>query len=460
MTLLIKNASICLLLLVMAACQSSAVPSTPEVGGPAPFLSAARGIPLTEPAIRHVVIIVQENRTVDNLFHGFPGADTVNYGTNSSGQQVPLRPVDLGGPLFLPHAHSTFLTEYDSGKLNGFNLIATWCKKGTPPNRCPKRGIAAYSYVPRHEVRPYWQMAKTYAFAAAMFESNQGPSFPAHQYLVSGTSSIANGSTLKAAGNPSHGSRGPTGGCGAGPDDNVVLINQYGVENQHARPCFDRISLMQRLDEAGLTWRYYGYTTKPSIWNAPNAIEPIWDSSEYATADVAPPARVLRDVANGELASVTWVTPKRKFSDHPGGNDGSGPSWVASVVNAIGNSRFWDSTAIFVTWDDWGGFYDNVPPKIYDSFELGFRVPLIVISPYAKPGYVSHVNHEFGSILKFTEGVFGLPSMGTTDERADDLSDCFDFSASPRRFIAIGAPLAASHFLNDTADSTDAPDDY
>ena len=120
---------------------------------------------------------------------------------------------------------------------------------------------------------------------------------------------------------------------------------------------------------------------------------------------------------------------------------------MAAVVNAIGKSAYWNDTAIFVTWDDWGGWYDHVTPPIYNAYELGFRVPLIVISPYAKNHYVSHPQHEFGSILKFTEKIFGLPSMHTTDERADDLFDCFDFSQPPRKFRKIPAPFPPKYFF-------------
>jgi phospholipase C len=128
------------------------------------------------------------------------------------------------------------------------------------------------------------------------------------------------------------------------------------------------------------------------------------------------------------------------------------------VVNAIGQSQYWNSTVIFVTWDDWGGWYDHVKPAQYNSYELGLRVPLIVISPYAKTHYVSHVQHEFGSILKFTEETFGLGSLGTTDVRSDDLSDCFNFGQAPQRFIPISAPLRAEYFLNQPP-STRGPDD-
>ena len=166
---------------------------------------------------------------------------------------------------------------------------------------------------------------------------------------------------------------------------------------------------------------------------------------------------MLTDIANGNLANVVWVTPTAKASDHAGITNGTGPSWVASVVNAIGQSQYWDNTVIFVTWDDWGGFYDHVPPVQYNSYELGFRVPLIAISPYAKKGYVSHVQHEFGSILKFTEQVFGLGSLGATDVRADNLADCFNFSRKPRAFRRIQSPFGRDYFLRQPM-SWDSPD--
>ncbi|MBV8197278.1 MAG: hypothetical protein JO263_04030, partial [Candidatus Eremiobacteraeota bacterium] len=145
--------------------------------------------------------------------------------------------------------------------------------------------------------------------------------------------------------------------------------------------------------------------------------------------------------------NVVWITPMDWYSDHPQTNDGAGPSWVAAIVNAIGSGQYWKNTAVFITWDDWGGFYDHIPPTIYNSLELGFRVPLVVVSPYAKPGYVSHTQHEFASILKFVEETFGLPSMGTTDVRADDLSDCFNFNQPARAFRRVKAPLPAAYFF-------------
>jgi phospholipase C len=280
-----------------------------------------------------------------------------------------------------------------------------------------------------------------------MFQTNQGPSFPAHQYIVSGTSSVGDHQTLKASENPTTPANVSTGGCDSPPGSLVDLIDSLGNEGHDVYPCFDRISLMQLVEAKSLTWRYYQGIQGPGIWNAPDAILHVRESTTYSTNVVTPPSRVLTDVAKGQLADVVWVTPTALASDHARVTDGSGPSWVAAVVNAIGESSYWNDTAIFVTWDDWGGWFDHVQPHIYNSYELGFRVPLIVISPYAKNHYVSHKTHEFGSILKFTEEAFALGSLHTTDVRSDDLSDCFDFSKTPTKFKRIPAHLDAHYFL-------------
>ncbi len=196
-----------------------------------------------------------------------------------------------------------------------------------------------------------------------------------------------------------------------------------------------------------MTWRYYQEHRGPGLWNALDAIKHIRYGSDYKNV-VWPPSEILSDVARGDLATVSWVTPTAAASDHAGHTNGSGPDWVASVVNAIGESKYWDSTAIIVTWDDWGGWYDHVKPPQYNAYELGFRVPLVVIGAYAKSGYVSHKQHEFGSILKFAEKSLGLGSLGTTDVRADDLSDCFSFNKKPRAFTPIQTQRSREYFLS------------
>ncbi len=406
--------------------------------------------------IKHVVIIIQENRTPDNLFNGYPGANTQSWGLNHNGKHVPLIQVSMTAPYDLDHSHGSFRGEYNGGKMNGFDRVFSRCSQ---PGACPPPAERAYAMVPKKESKPYWDMARQWALADNMFETNQGPSFPAHQYLISGTSTIKTGSSWRAADNPKKpGSKSILGGCDSPTGTKVQLINQLG-QSRTTYPCFDRPTLTDLLDAKSIVWHYYEYAYGPGLWYALDAIRHIYNRSDYRTIVEAPADRVLSDVLNGDLEPVIWVTPEADDSDHARITDGSGPSWVASIVNAVGESRFWKDTAIFVTWDDWGGWYDHVRPPMYNSYELGFRVPLLVISPYAKAGYISHKQHEFGSILKFTEETFGLGSLHTTDVRADDLADCFDFKQAPRKFHRIHAPIGPGYFLNRTPSSVSPDDD-
>jgi phospholipase C len=407
--------------------------------------------------IQHVVIIFQENRTPDNLFHGLPNADIANSGVNSLGQIIPLTPISLANDYDLSHAHSAFVAMYDGGKMDGADKIPIGCQAGAigcpPPN-------PQFQYVNPAEVQPYFQLAQTYTFGDRMFQTNQGPSFPAHQFIIAGTSAPSPTSNLFASENvllPLNAGTNNAAGCAGPAGETVAMIDPTGSEAMRQFPCFEHPTLTDLLDASGITWRYYA-PSPGSIWTGPNAIQhmrfgPAWQKV------IIPQTNVLTDIANGQLAQVTWVIPDGRASDHALSNDGSGPSWVASIVNAIGNSPYWANTAIFITWDDWGGWYDHVAPTIQNSYEYGFRVPLIVVSPYAKRAYVSHVTHDFGSLLKFIESTFKLASLGFADSPADDLSDCFDFTQTPPPFQVIPAKLAASHFLADTRPPVDPDDD-
>ena len=448
-----------LLLVAAAGCNVASPPSQSsrafEAAAPALHAMLSPGT-FTDGKITHIVIIIQENRTPDDLFQGLKGADTQPYGTNSAGTRVNLTPEPLTAPYDLSHTHNGYATESDSGKMDGFSQERDSDCKGKA--RCPAADLAAYGYVPRKEVEPYFDMARQYAFADRMFETNEGPSFPAHQYLISGTSTISQGSTLRAAENPFTADQNYTGGCDSPKGSLALLIDQNGQELQETYPCYDRPTLMDLLTAKGLTWRYYEWKTGAGLWNAPDAILHLQEGSQFSTEVVAPPSKVLADISSGSLASVVWVTPTAKSSDHANITNGSGPSWVASVVNGIGQSSYWDNTAIFLTWDDWGGWYDHVAPAVYNSYELGFRVPTVVISAYTPRGYVSHRQHEFGSILKFAEKAFDLGSLGTTDVRSDDFADCFNFKLSPRTFTPIAAPLGRRYFLSEGA-GNESPDD-
>ena len=411
--------------------------------------------------VQNVVVIFQENRSPDNLFGSnpnfLPGVDIATSGVNSQGQTIPLTAVPLANNYDLSHAHSAFVAMYANGNMTGADKIAVTCQKGA--SGCPPVN-PQFKYVDNSSgiLNPYFQLAEQYTFGDRMFQTNQGPSFPAHQFIISGTSAPSPGSDLFASENPAGvtNANGNT-GCTAPAGEFVKLIDPSGSEAQKAYPCYDHQTLADLLDDAGVSWRYYA-PSAGSIWTGPNAIQHLRFGSDWANDVVLKPAQVLTDIANGQLANVSWVIPTGQESDHALDNQGLGPSWVASIVNAIGQSRYWDNTVIIITWDDWGGWYDHVPPTIINSYEYGFRVPLIVVSPFARQGYVSHVTHDFGSILHFIEEVYRLPSLGYADALADDLSDCFDFHRH-NAFHKIPAPHDAKYFLNDKSKPEDPDND-
>ena len=421
--------------------------------------------PAATQLIQHVVVIFQENRTPDNLFHDpvliSRGADIATSGVNSHGQVIQLGQVDLANYYDARHSHVDFVNMYDGGKMDGADLIPIVCGKGV--TNCPPPN-PQFMYVNPADVQPYFQLAEQYTFGDRMFQTNQGPSFPAHQFIISGTSAPTATSDLFAAENLS-GS--PPAGCIALSGTTVYMIDPSGNESSAQYPCFEHPTLTDLLDANGVSWRYYA-PSAGSIWTGPDAIQHICQPQSQGgqlvctgsawSNVIIPQTQVLTDISNNQLAGVTWVIPDSPASDHPGAST-DGPSWVGSIVNAIGNSPYWSHTAIFVTWDDWGGWYDHVAPKVINSYEYGFRVPLIVVSPYAKSGYISHNTHDFGSFLKFVEEVYRLPSLGYADAPADDLSDCFDFRQTPRLFQTIPTALTAEHFVNDRRPPTDPDDD-
>jgi phospholipase C len=221
-------------------------------------------------------------------------------------------------------------------------------------------------------------------------------------------------------------------------------------------PCYTYSTLRDVLDAKSVSWKYYSppvHKSTGAVWNAFDAIKAVRYGPEWSTNVTGSNVYFFSDVANGALPAVSWLIPTNDNSDHPGANSDTGPSWVADVVNTIGQSAYWPTTAIVVVWDDWGGFYDHVPPPFFDNAGgLGFRVPMLIISPYAretsssKPGYVSHTQYEFGSILKFIEDNFGLSRVGSTDVRATSITDCFDFSQQPRAFTTIPSKYSRSYF--------------
>jgi phospholipase C len=324
---------------------------------------------------------------------------------------------------------------------------------------------------------PYLELATQYGWANYMFQTNQGPSFPAHQFIFGGTSAPSaddDAAGIFAAENMS-GTPGPA-GCIALLGTFVRLVTPSG-ENGEIYPCFEHQTISDLLNNHGVSWKYYA-PGAGSIWTAPDAIQHIcvpdaptggkcggWD---WVNNVDLKPANVLNDISACNLAQVSWVIPIGQNSDHPGSpNTVGGPSWVAAIVNAIGNDTtcgYWSDTAILITWDDWGGWYDHEPPPILNGvqgdYQYGFRVPLIVVSAFTPRQYINNEPHDFGSILRFIQRVFDLGegSLGFADARATgDLKGFFRFDRGPRSFQTIMAPLDANFFRNDTR-TPDPPD--
>jgi len=434
--------------------------------------------------IQHVVVIFQENRTPDNLFQDpvliSRGADIAQSGKDSHGNTIPLKKNSLQTDYDPVHSHKSFNLMCNLNpatgqcRMDGADLIPVACNQGAKD--CPAPDLQ-YGYVDPADIQPYFQLAEQYTFGDRMFQTNQGPSFPAHQFIISGTSAPSAGSNLFAAENTNKSSGA---GCDAAAGSTVTLIDPAGSETSNAPiyPCFEHKTVTDLLEAKSLTWRYYTPSI-PAIWTGPNAIQHICGpnapppngtacvGADWTNNVILDQKQILTDITNNQLKDVSWVIPRGQDSDHAGDVGKTGPSWVASVVNAIGNSPYWANTAIFITWDDWGGWYDHVaPPQVLVNcaqwgcgYVYGFRVPLIVVSPYVKAQHISHVQHDFGSILKFIESTFSLPSLGYADAAADDFSDCIDLTQTPLKFKTINAPFNAQYFLNDTTPPTDPDND-
>jgi phospholipase C len=348
--------------------------------------------------ITHVVFIVQEQRSFDNLFCSYAGADGSKCSRGSQG--IPL---EANCKL------SDSFRDFERARKTGdFSHEKTDCAGYRRPE---------YRTVPPGETKPYRAIASNYVLGDQMFSSTGNPTFESHQYDIA--AQAANAVDQPFGSTP--------------PDGCVYLANvrQFGGAPQPA--CESYKTIANELDAAGLTWAYY----------AAGASEPTWDAFGWVhgySAGTSPPTQFLTDVANGRLSTVTWVTPELKDSDLSGSRSATGPAWVASVVNAVGESKFWDSTAIFITWSGFGGWADHVPPPSLDHEGLGFRVPLLVISPYAKQNYVSHVHYESASLLRFVEDLYGLDPLAAADMRAiSPAADCFNFSQKPRPFVQISS---------------------
>ncbi len=417
------------LLLALAACNGGSnavnVPTTAALAAK-PMRRSVSTTP-----IKHVIFIIQENRSFNNLFVGFPGATTQDYGYDTRGDKIALQAEDLATNWDIQHASVSFFAACDGhGKIPG-----THCKMDGWNNELGSIGAPRnfpYSYVPENQIAQYWEMAQQYVLADNTFSSNIDGSFIAHQYSVAAYADHA-------ADYPE-----TDWGCPGGVGDKIETFTNERKYGKRIVACFDIPTLANEADAAGVTWRYYtgSLSSSDGLWSAYQADRRIYDTADWTNDVITPQSRFLTDIAGGSLANITWITPTLQDSDHPGLEANGGPAWVSSIVDAVGKSAFWKSSAIFVMWDDWGGWFDPVKPPFVDYDGLGFRVPLIVISPYAREGSVTHLQYETASVLRFIEDNFGLASLAASDARANDPANdpnAFDYRQKPRRFHKFAA---------------------
>ena len=446
---MIRTLAIAVFALVLSACNRN---------GALPVRSQNALEPLHRHApsgkIQHVVIIVQENRSFNNLFYGFPGAKTSTYGLNASNQKIVLQPVGLATTWDIEHdssgfeaaCHGTGSVPGTDCQMNGFDNEVWACGHGFGP-KCPNQN-PPYSYVPHDETKPYFDIGKQYVLADQMYASNfDASSFISHQYIIAAQS--------EASVNFPYGG---VWGCPGGSGDDIAIVGpDRQIPDGQQRACYRDTTLGEEADNASpaISWAYYAtsYSGTPGLWSAYQANKHVYYGSDWSKDVISPPSNFLTDVSNGKLRQISWVTPTCANSDHAGCGSKTGPQWVASLVNAVGHSQYWNTTAIFIFWDDYGGWYDPEPPAYVDYDGLGMRIPMLIVSPYARKGHVSHVHYEHGSILKFVEDTFGLGRLSVSDARATSPEkDCFDFKKPPRAFQVIPTVLGKEYFLHQPAD--------
>lgn len=365
--------------------------------------------------IKHIIIIDKENRSFDEIFGRFPGANGSSRARLASGRFVALGRTPERMLRDISHSGASASLAVDGGKMDQFDLLPGAWQDGT--------NISLTQLRPS-QVANYWRYARAFTLDDRFFSTIMGPSFPNHLITVAATS----GNTID---NP-RGQVVRAWGCDSGPNAHVNGITPAG-KRFVTKPCFDFQTLPDILQRYHVSWTYYAppQFTFGYVWNSLDAIKHIRYSSLWNT-NVRRDTSFIGDVAGGHLPQVTWLVTDAQQSDHPPASICVGQRWTVSVINAVMKSRFWKNTAIFLTWDDFGGFYDHVAPPRKDYISLGPRVPTIVISPYARAHYIDHSLLEFDSFLRFIEDDYQLPALTARDAHAPSMLSSFDFHQKPR----------------------------
>ena len=447
--------------IVVTACGSPAAPSgTPTASPTAPVGGGIH-------TIKHVVVIMQENRSFDTYFGTYPG---VNGLPASNGQFTVCNPdparstcvapyhdsadVNGGGP----HGAPNFVADVNGGKLDGFEASAEkgnrGCGNTNDPNCTNSTAPDVMGYHDAREIPNYWAYAQNYVLQDAMFEPNSSWSLPAHLFEVSEWSAKCTADSATSC------------------TDELTNPGYHPAKTAANNGVYPWTDLTYLLHKDNVSWGYYVMTgtepdcqdaseltcsavpqkaSTPGIWNPLPRFDDV--KADGQLANVQDLNNFTTQAKNGTLPAVSWLAPSGNVSEHPPGAVSAGQAYVTGLVNAVMQGPDWNSTAIFLTWDDWGGFYDHVTPPVVDGQGYGLRVPGIVISPYAKKGYIDSQTLSFDAYAKFIEDDFlgGQRLDPTTDGRPDsrpsvrenasvlgNLVNDFDFSQPPR------APLVLS----------------
>ena len=376
--------------------------------------------------IKHVVVIVKENHTFDNYFGSFPGADGTSSIITSSGTITPPHAPDRT-LRDLCHAHDCALTDYAGGAMTGWDQVAGSSNNGDN---------LAYAQYAEADIPNYWQYARHFTLADRFFANELGPSFPGHSFVLAAQIGWATG-------NPNTQVTHPYWGCDQSDTTLITVENQATCQDEPVFPCFSIPSLPDVLP-TGIDWRFYGsnFYLLSEIWSMFDAIASIRNGPGWA--NVVNASTFDDDVDRGNLPALTFLVDQDLADEHPLiGGVCSGENWTVGHINHLMNSPYWNDTAILFTMDDFGGWYDHVkPPRQYGCdpahpYGLGFRLPLLVISPYARPGFIFHEQSEQASIPRFIEKVFGSTKTlhdidpAAQDAQANDLMNAFDFNQAP-----------------------------
>jgi phospholipase C len=399
------------------------------------------------PNISHIFIIIQENRSLNNLFAGanIPGANTTMTGEKetSSGGETPitLQSEPLGPTLKdIDHCYSdaaAAVNETTSSKpMDGFNNETMDNSKGSCPG-VTLAGDQPYAYVQSGAaIQPLWDIANNWVLASNFYPTELGPSFVAHLNIIAGTTEYKPSKAIADY---------PLGSWGCGDPGGMRWLTPVATPSPYngPPPCYNQFhTIADDLDciycsasQSPVLWRYYAPElggTEGQIWSAFQAIKRVYKNGkgyDWTNDVISPPGQVLLDIPKGKLdnTGVTWIVPEFPWSDHAGQNStDEGPSWVGDIINEIGASSLWNSSVIVVLWDDWGGWYDPASPPTLDFRGYGIRTPMLIISPYDKQAlddsHVSQERFEPGSILKFIEQVYNMPTLESLPCDYDDYS--------------------------------------